>query len=69
MAGEKKLVEDVEAFNEAGRRLRAVDPERFQRILALCRAYVAVHEREHESAEVFASRVMQIAPHRSKAIA
>jgi hypothetical protein len=59
----------MDAFSEAGRRLREVEPQRFQRILALCRAYVAVYEREHESVEVFASRCMQIAPGTVKPLA
>lgn len=52
-------VDGVEALTEAGRRLRDLDPERFQRVLAICRGYVSIYERPEESEEVFLSRLTQ----------
>lgn len=53
-------MDGLDALTEAGRRLRELDPSRFERILSLCRAYVAVYERPEESEEVFRSRMAQI---------
>jgi hypothetical protein len=44
MAG-PKVVDGLDELLDAGRRLRALDPERFMRVLYLCRAYVAIYER------------------------
>ena len=63
------VVEDLEAFTEAGRRLRELDPEKFRRLLALARAFVALHDRELESNEAFVSRCAEIAPRSTKALA
>ncbi len=52
-------VDGLDALLEAGRRLRQLDPERFERVLAICRAYVAIYERPQESEEVFLSRLRQ----------
>lgn len=54
-------VDGLDALLAAGRRLREVDPERFQRILSLCRTYVAIYDRPDESEQVFLSRVHQAA--------
>jgi hypothetical protein len=63
------VVDDLGAFIEAGSRLRDVDPEKFRRLLALARAMVSLHDREVESADVYASRRAEIASGRPKAIA
>ena len=63
------VVEDLDAFIAAGKRLREVDPEKFRRILALIRAFVSVYDRDLESPEVVASRLAEISPRRVKAIA
>ncbi len=63
------VVEDLDAFCDAGRRLREVDPERFRRVLALVRTYVAIYDRELESDAVFASRIAEIRPRATKALA
>jgi len=44
----------------AGRRLLEVDRARFEKVLSLCRTYVAIYDRPDESEEVFLSRVSQI---------
>ena len=62
-------VDGLDALLASARRLRELDLGRFQRVLALCRAYVAVYERPDEADEVFASRVLQIASGRPKASA
>lgn len=54
-------MDGLDALLEAGRRLRDVDPERFQRVLALARAYVSIYERPEEPEEVFLSRLQQTA--------
>ncbi|HVK84736.1 MAG TPA: hypothetical protein VM513_11545 [Kofleriaceae bacterium] len=69
MKYEPLVVDDLDAFLEGGRRLKELDPERFARVLALVRAYVAVYEREDEAMEVFASRRAEIAPRKVKALA
>lgn len=66
---EGRVVEDLDAFFEAGKRLREVDPEEFRRMLALVRAFVAVYDRELETEEVFASRLAEISPRTVKALA
>lgn len=63
------VIDELGAFIEAGSRLRDVDPEKFRRLLALARAFVALHDREVESPEVYASRCAEIANGRSKAVA
>lgn len=59
MKSEAVEVDGLDALFEAGRRLRELDPERFQRVLAVCRAYVAIYDRPDESEEVFLSRLRQ----------
>jgi hypothetical protein len=66
---ESAIVDGLEAWEEAGRRLREVEPAEFARLLALARAFVSLHDRELEEAEIFQSRVSQILPGRSKASA
>lgn len=56
---ERVEVDGLDALLAAGRRLRELDPERFDKVLAICRAYVAVYDRPLESDEVFMSRVAQ----------
>lgn len=53
-------VDGLDALLRAGRRLRELDPDRFQRVLKLCRAYVAVYDRDDEPDEIFASRVSEL---------
>lgn len=53
-------IEGLDALLAAGRRLLELDPERFQRVLALARTYVSIYERPEESEDVFASRLQQI---------
>lgn len=52
-------MDGLDALLAAGRRLRELDPERFERVLSICRAYVAIYERPDESEEVFLSRLQQ----------
>jgi hypothetical protein len=66
---EKLDVDGLDALLISARRLRDLDIARFQRVLALCRAYVAVYDRPEESDEVFASRIAQLASGTSKASA
>jgi len=60
-------VDGLDALLVAARRLRELDVERFQRVLALCRAYVSVYERPDEDDAIFASRLAQISPGNRKA--
>ena len=53
-------VDGLDALLAAGRRLLELDPDRFQKLLALCRTYVAIYERPNEEEEVFLSRVAQL---------
>ena len=53
-------VDGLDALLAAGRRLREVDPVRFERLLTLARAYVAIYDRDDEPEEVFLSRVAQV---------
>lgn len=55
-------VDGLDALLAAGRRLRELDPERFEKVLALARAYVAIFDRPDEEEEVFLSRVKQASP-------
>lgn len=52
-------VDGLDALLEAGRKLQELDPKRFERVLAICRGYVAIYERPSESEEVFLSRLQQ----------
>lgn len=69
MTKEHLDVDGLDALLVAARRLLDLDTERFQRVLALCRAYVAVYDRPGEADEIFASRVSQISPKNVKASA
>lgn len=69
MKVEPRVVNELDAFMHDAQRLRDLDAERFRRIFALVRAYVAVFERPDESVEVFASRRAEIAPRRVKVLA
>lgn len=63
------LEDGLAALTEAGRRLLALDRERFQRVLALCRAYVSVYEDPGEDDAVVLSRRITISPRNPKASA
>lgn len=54
--------DDVERWQALGRRLRALDPERFRRALALAWTYVSIYENPDESEEAFAARLELISP-------
>ena len=69
MEKERAVVDALEAWIEAGRRLRDADPETFAKMLALARGYVSLSDRELETAEVFQSRLAQIYAGTSKASA
>jgi hypothetical protein len=56
---ERVDVDGLDALLAAGRRLRELDPERFDRVLTICRAYVAIYDRPEESEDVFLSRLQQ----------
>ncbi len=53
-------MDGLDALLVAGRRLRELDPERFERLLTIARAYVAIYERPEEPEEVFLSRMAQV---------
>lgn len=50
------------ALGEAGRRLLAVDPERFLRVLSLARAYLSVYELPREPPIEVLARCAMISP-------
>lgn len=54
--------DDVERWQSLGRRLRALDPDRFRRALELARMYVSIYENPDESEEAFAARLKLISP-------
>ena len=60
-------IEGLDALLAAGRRLLELDPERFERVLSLCRTYVSIYERPDEQEEIFMSRLAQISPQTPKA--
>ncbi len=62
-------VDGLDALLVAARRLRDLNLDHFQRVLSLCRAYVAVYDRPDELDEVFMSRIAQISSRGSKASA
>lgn len=53
-------VDEMLRWAEAGRRLRARDPERFRRALELARTYLSIYEKPDESDEVFQARLALI---------
>lgn len=55
-------VHGLDALLAAGRKLLELDPEAFAKVLAAARAFVALHEKSDEDADVFASRLAQIRP-------
>jgi hypothetical protein len=65
---EPLVLEGLDAFTEAGRRLRDVDPEKFRRVLALAMAFVSLHEPQLESEESFLARCAEIEGRNSKPI-
>jgi hypothetical protein len=56
----------LDALVEAARRLLAVDPERFLRVLALARAYVSVYDRPQEGLVEVMARCSAISPTNGK---
>lgn len=60
-------VDGLDAWTSAGKKLREVDLERFERVLTLARTYVAIYERPDETEEVFLSRLRQLAPPKASA--
>lgn len=63
---ESRVLEALEAWTDAGRRLAEYDPEKFQQILSITRAFVALFERGVEEVEVYRSRIAQISTRKSK---
>lgn len=63
---ESRVVDALEAWTEAGRKLIGYDPEKFQQILSITRAFVALFERGVEEVEVYRSRIQQISSRKSK---
>ena len=63
---EGRAVDALEAWTDAGRRLLQYDPEKFQQILSITRAFVALFERGVEEVEVYRSRIAQISSRKSK---
>lgn len=59
-------VHGLDALLAAGRRLLELDPDSFAKVLAAARALVSVYERPEELDEIFASRIAQIQPNRSR---
>lgn len=57
---ESRVVDALEAWTEAGRKLSKYDSEKFQRLLSVARAFVALFERGVEDAAIFTSRLRQI---------
>lgn len=53
-------VNGLDAWDEAGRKLKKLDAKRFSQVLALARAYVASYEREPEDPAIVQSRIAQI---------
>lgn len=56
----------LDAWTEAGRSLLRYDPGKFQQILSIARALVALYERGVEDAGIFRSRMAQISVKRQK---
>lgn len=65
---EARVVDALEAWTDAGRRLLQYDPEKFQQILSITRAFVALFERGVEEVEVYRSRIAQFSPRKSKVL-
>ena len=57
---ESVQVDGLDALLVAGRKLLELDPERFDKLLSLCRMYVSIYERPNEAEEVFLSRVREV---------
>lgn len=53
------MVDGLDDLLDAARRLLARDPERFMRVLALVRAYVAIYEHE-EPGELAIARLRRV---------
>lgn len=52
-------VDGLDELLKAGRRLLELDPERFRRVLGICKAYVAAYDCPEESHEMFLCRLKQ----------
>lgn len=63
---ESRTIDALEAWTEAGRKLISYDADKFQQILSITRAFVALFERGVEELEVYRSRIQQISPRKSK---
>ena len=59
-AVERVYDDDHARWCELGRRLRELDPARFQRVLAIARGYVSVYDSPDESEEAFKARLRRI---------
>lgn len=59
-------IHGLDALLVAGRRLLELDADSFAKVLAAARALVAVYERPDEPDEIFASRLAQIQPGRTR---
>ncbi len=59
-------VAGLDALLVAARRLQEINPDAFAQVLAAARAFVAAYDRPDESDTVFASRLVQILPRRSR---
>jgi hypothetical protein len=66
---EQRNIDGLDALLASARRLRDLDPDRFERVLAICRTYVSIYERPEETDEVFMSRLLQIHSRNPKASA
>jgi hypothetical protein len=50
---------ELERWNELGRRLRARDPRRFKRVLAIAAGYLSIYEHPGESEDAFQARLRE----------
>lgn len=65
---ESRVVDALDAWTDAGRRLLAYDSQKFEQILSVTRAFVALFERGVEELEVYRSRIEQISPRKNKVL-
>ena len=56
---EVEVVDGLDELLDGGRRLRARDPERFLRVLALIRAYLAIYDKREEPAATKIGRMLR----------
>lgn len=67
-SNENRVVDALDAWTDAGRRLLDYDSQKFEQILSITRAFVALFERGIEELEVYRSRIEQISPRKSKVL-